>query len=293
MTVHEALAESVRRHPQLQGTVAFIAALYEEIGRVPLDTFFEPVSATLVKKGGPELLEVRPEDLTSWTRHISASTLCRMRALEEPILGNVLAGRTLAAMVLLRGHFEAAAMAAYCLERLTEAARQNSPKVLSDLIPKTLFGTALKRHLDKDSIADLLTMCEGDTIRICHAVNSLDKFYFQDAAEGKLAVVYSLLCDFAHPNHRGVLDFMQSTDRHDGWLISYTRQERLHPEIQVHAIETLLVSMRGGYAAGEMLRCWRFSQQDAGMIDWHGPSVEDGARVWEHFLQAGSSGGVA
>ena len=133
-------------------------------------------------------------------------------------------------MVLVRSHFEAAAMAAYCLDRLTDAARQDQPSALNDLIPRTLFGTGLIKHRDNDSIADLVTMCEGDTIRICRAVDSLDRFYFQEVSQGKLAVVYSLLCDYAHPNHRGVLDFMHSAERQDGWLISYTKGEPPNPE---------------------------------------------------------------
>lgn len=293
MTVHEGLAKLVQRHPELQVTAAFIAELYDEVGSVPLDTFFEPVSAILLKEEGKErheLFEVWAQDLTSWTRHISASTQCRMRAIEEPIIENLVAGRTLAAMVLLRSHFETAAMATYCVERLTDVARQNNPNALNDLIPRTLFGTAMKKHRNKDSVADLLSMCEGDTIRICHAVESLDKFYFQEAAEGKLEIVYSLLCDFGHPNHRGILDFIHSVDRKDGWLISYKKEEPLNPEMQIRAVETLLVSMRGGYSAAEMLRCWQFTQRDNGTIHWHWPSLDDAARVWEHFLQRSSDG---
>lgn len=305
MTLHESLTELVRRHPKLQETAAFLLALYEEVGHAPLDPFFEPTSAIFLRKEGKEireLVEVQAQDLTSWTRHISSSTICKMRALEEPIIENLVAGRTLSTMVLLRSHFEAAAMAAYCLERLTDAARQNQPKSLNDLIPKTLFGTALKKHSDKNIIAGLrpkshssvkgLTDIKADTIRICHAVKSLDKFYYQEATEGKLEIVYSLLCEFAHPNHRGVLDFMHSVVRPHGWIISYSKEEPPNPAMQVHAVETLLVSMRGGYAACELLRSWRFTQKDNGMIDWHRPSMDDGARVWEHFLQHPLDGSV-
>jgi hypothetical protein len=288
MNINQALAELVLGHPELKETAASVAALYDETGHVRLDPFFEPISTIFIKKDGKEsheLVEVRAQDLTSWTRHILSSTICRMRALEEPIIEDLLADKTLATMVLVRSHFEAAAMAAYCLDRLTDAARQDQPNALKDLIPRTLFGTGLTKHRDKDSIADLMTMSEGDTIRICRAVDSLDRFYFQEASEGKLAVVYSLLCDYSHPNHRGVLDFMHSTERQDGWLISYTMEEPPNPEMRVHALETLLVSMRGGYAAAEMLRCWRFSPKEGGIIGWHWPSVDDRARVWERFLQ--------
>ena len=72
------------------------------------------------------------------------------------------------------------------------------------------FRDLVEKTSGQESVANLLTLCESDTVRICRAVESLDKFYYQELAEGKLAVVYSLLCEFAHPNHRGVLDFMQS-----------------------------------------------------------------------------------
>ena len=289
MGIEQSLDRLACRHPEIKETAAFVAALHDTIAQVQLDPFFEPVSVISIKKEGKkeshELIEVRAQDLNCWTRHISSATICRMRALEEPIIESLLAGKTLATMVLLRGHFEAAAMAAYCLDLLADAARRDQPEALNCLIPMTLFGTGLKKHRDKDSIADLVTMCEGDAIRICHAVDSLDKFYFQEASVGKLAVVYSLLCDYTHPNHRGALDFMQSAERADGWLISYSREEPPNPRMQVHALETLLVSMRGGYAAAEMLRCWRFSLKERGTIECHWPSVDDGARIWESLLQ--------
>ena len=156
-----------------------------------------------------------------------------------------------------------------------------------------LFGTSLKKHRDRESVARLLLLCEGDTVRICRAVESLDKFYYQETAEGKLAVVYSLLCEFAHPNHRGVLDFMQAVQGDDGWLISYARDEPINSKMNVNALETLLVSMRGGYAAGELLRSWRFSEIEGGGVTWQPPSASEGERVWVKFLQRGGPGNRA
>jgi hypothetical protein len=293
MSFQDSIAAIVRGNSGLEAAGTGILRLRDQIQEVQVEPFFEPVSAIVVKKEGHELLSVRAQDLASWARHMSASILCRMHALERPIVENLATGKILAALVLLRSHFEAAAMAAYGLEQLTDAARQNQPSALSALIAKMLFGTSLKKHRDKESVADLLMLCEDDTVRICRAVESLDKFYFQETAEGKLAVVYSLLCEFAHPNHRGVLDFMQAVQGDGGWLISYKRDEPPNPEMQVHALETLLVSMRGGYAAVEMLRSWRFSQGGGANIEWRGPSAEDAARVWLHFLQRGANGGPA
>ena len=286
MRFKDVVAQIVRADPSLRDTGAQLTTLHNEGERIHFGTFFEPVSAMVVdKKGQHELLDVSAQQLTSWTQHISTSTVCRMRALEEPILANLLAGGTLAALVLLRSHFEAASMAAYCLEQLTAAARQNRPSALSKLIPMMLFGTSLKKHRDKVSVADLLTLCEGDTVRICGAVESLDKFYFQETAEGKLAVVYSLLCEFAHPNHRGVLEFMKSVQVDGGWRISYANEEPPNPKMQVHALETLLVSMRGGYAAAALLRYWRFSELEGEGVGWHRPTATDGDRVWVNLLQ--------
>jgi hypothetical protein len=285
MNIHELIGALVGRDPRLRETAASVEALYGSAGNISFQAFFEPVSALLIEKQAERLLDVRAEDVASWVSHMAGSTFCRMRALELPVLENLAADRTLAAMALIRSHFEAAAMAAYCLEQLTAAARSDEPLALAALIPKTLFGTGLKKFRDKHAAGELLLMCERDTIRICEAVESLDRFYYQDAAKGDLGVAYSLLCDFAHPNHRGVLGFMRAVDRPNGWLISYVKDEPPDNQMTVHAIDTLLISMRAGYAAVDMLRSWRVSERDQGHIDWFGPSPDDGARIWVLYLQ--------
>lgn len=292
MDIHQAIQELVGRDARLCETAASVEALSESTRDLELRPFFEPVSAVVIENKVQRLLALRAEDLASWLSHVAASTFCRMRALEVPVLENLIAHRTLAAMTLLRSHFEAAAMAAYCLEELTDAARHEHLPALADLIPKTLFGTGLAKFRDTHTAGELLSMCEGDTIRICHAVEALDRFYYQEAAKGDLAVVYSLLCDFAHPNHRGVLGFMQSVERTNGWVISYVKDEPPDKEMALHASETLLVSMRAGYSAGEMLRCWHFSEQTGGRIDWRGPSPDDAARIWVRYLQRPIEGAV-
>ena len=85
-------------------------------------------------------------------------------------------------------------------------------------------------------------MTEGATVRISHAVDAMDNYYYREAAEGKLAVVYSLLCEFSHPNHRSALDFMQAAERPDGWLVTYQRDPFENAEMQKYALEVLLVS---------------------------------------------------
>ena len=182
-------------------------------------------------------------------------------------------------MVLLRSHCETAALATYFLQELTESARNHDPKKLSEIIPKTLFGTALKKHRERDVVSELLTMTEGATVRISHAVDAMDNYYYREAAEGKLAVVYSLLCEVSHPNHRSALDFMQAAERPDGWLVTYQRDPFENAEMPKYALEVLLVSMRSGYASAEMLRCWGFSGREESTIRWEPPTMSDHSRI--------------
>jgi hypothetical protein len=192
-------------------------------------------------------------------------------------------------MILLRSHLEAAALAAHCLAELTAAARQGSVETLKELIPKTLFGTALKKHRDKVSVGELLNVSEGDTIQICAAIDSLDRFYYQEHSEGKLCVAYSLLCEFAHANHRSVMDFMAASERPGGWEITYQLERSTDPQLVAGGLQTLLVSMRAGHCACELLRSWEFKEQD-GQLVWQWPDADQGRRVWENLLQRAGEG---
>ena len=291
MRIDEGIASLIRQRPDLAETAELILRLRNEGERLPLTPFAEPVSTMMIEKGKHELLSVGPADLTSWTRHIAAMTLCRMHCLETPVISNVVEPNILATMVLLRSHFETAALATYCLQELTKAAKNNDSMMLREIIHKTLFGTALalKKHRGREPVSALLAMTEGNTIRIGHAVDAMDKYYYQAAAEGTLAIVYSLLCEYAHPNHRSALDFMRSAERPDGWIVTYERDAAKNGEIQKSALETLLVSMRSGYSAAEMLRCWGFSGRDDGTINWEPPTMSDGDRILVDLLQRPNS----
>ncbi len=279
-------------YPATATSAKAVAALASHIQRLPLDPFFEPASVTLVSKGNKrhvmdgerELLDVGCNELTSWARHIAYGTRCRMGDLERVIVEHLSRGEALPAMILLRSHFEAAALAAHCVAELSAAARQEKVQALGQLMVATLFGTALKKHREKTSVADLLKSFEGDTIRICAAVNSLDSFYYREHSNGELSVAYSLLCEFAHPNHRGVMDFMVASEQAAGWEIKYELTAVPNAELIAGAIDTLLVSMRAGYSAGELLRCWQFSEL-GGQLVWRGPSPDQAKGVWEDLLQ--------
>lgn len=285
MRIDEGIASLIRQHRDLAETAELILRLRNKGERLPLTPFAEPKSAVMIEKGKHKLLDVGPADLASWTRHIAAMTLCRMHCLETPVISNLVEPNILATMVLLRSHFETAALATYCLQELTKAAKNNDSAMLREIIAKTLFGTALKKHRGREPVSALLTMTEGDTIRICHAVDAMDKYYCQKAAEGELAIVYSILCEYAHPNHRSALDFMRFAERPDGWIVTYERDAAKSGKKQKHALQTLLVSMRSGYSAAEMLRCWGFSGGDDGTINWAPPTRGDRDRIQVDLLQ--------
>ena len=78
---------------------------------------------------------------------------------------------------------------------------------------------------------------------------------------------------------------MQASERPDGWLVTYQRDAPENVEAQKHALETLLVSMRSGYSASEMLRCWGFSGSGVGTINWEPPTMSDDSRIWVDLLQ--------
>ncbi len=288
----ETLRELAGAFPATATSAEAVVELDSRVQRLTLEPFFEPVSITLVSKGNKreildgerQLLDLGFAELTSWTRHIAYGTRCRMRALEGSVVGHLSRGEALPAMILLRSHVEAAAVAAHCLAELGAAARQDNLQALGQLVAATLFGTALKKHRGNTSVADLLNFFEGDCIRICAAINSLDRFYYQEHADGKLAVAYSLLCEFAHPNHRGVMDFMVATEQATGWEVKYQLTETPKPDLVAGAIDTLLVSMRAGYSAGELLRCWHFSEQ-ASQLVYRRPSPDQRKAIWEDLLQ--------
>ena len=283
----EALDAFCRAYPETHVQVASLRTLDTEIDRHPPAPFFENVSVTITdEKRRARLLSVGAAELNSWTSHMSSSMWCRLRALEKPILEHFALGNTLVGMILLRAHLEAAAMAAYCLKELTKATRSNDFDQLAELIPKTLVGTSMLKHRDNESVAERLHFFETKTVdSICRAVDALDAFYYQEHADGALRVVYSLLCEFAHPNHRGVMDFMTAEDRPNGWKIVYGAQRVTPPAMALKALETLAVTMQGGYSASRMLSCWRFREDADGTLRWNGPSREEADGIWQRVLQ--------
>lgn len=193
-------------------------------------------------------------------------------------------GRILPAAVLLRSHLETAALAVYCLDTLSDCARRDAIKPLTEFVQKTLFGTALAKYLGKDHrVSQMLSSAETRTIQILRAMEALDRYINQDKAVGEIGVFYGALCEYAHPNHRGVMALKESDPRGDGWMIRYTVDEPFDTKAVAWVVGGLTISMRAGYSASELLRSWDFRDTENG-LEWIWPDSETTRRVWTAFI---------
>lgn len=272
------------RFPQARIGLEHVKRLDREANSLAWIPFYEPVSVIEPDERGRGQQSIIDADmLGAWAKHIGYSMRVRMRSFEPTVLQELLKGNSLVASTVLRAHLEAAAMASLCVQRLNEARTADGLTSLASLIPKTLFGTALYNKSKKDErVLDMLTSVEQQTITICTAVEAFDSFTYGDAADGRTAILYALLCEFSHPNNRGTKGFVKSQDVHpEGWEIAYSLEEAIAPASVVGIVDGLRLSMRGGYAASEVLRVAQFSN-DA--LPYRGLPEEEGDRIWKLFL---------
>jgi hypothetical protein len=257
---------------------------------LPFVPFREPVAILeLAEKGNNSIVNIDSWYLVSWCQHMAYSMRVRMLSLEDGILGEIAHGRFLGAQVLLRAHLESAGMAALCVQSLEKAKADPDWDTLRALIPKTLFGTSLFKEAKRDDrLLEFLTLAEQRTITICSAIEALDTFTFDEEASGQLNCLYALLCEASHPNHRGTRGFATSEQLDDkgeyGWVVSYGPVEADSPLLVKRLLEALLLSMRQGYAASEILRMTVFKDVK-GRAVWHGAPIEDAERIWRTLFQ--------
>ncbi len=282
-----AIAERV---PALRATADGIGSLRETVDALPMDAFWEPMTLVLderQEKGGNKkrLLAVGANDVRAWSRHMAYSVRVRLQSIEPAVIHDISQGRLLPAAILLRSHLESAALGVYCLDTVSDCARAGSIEELAEVMHKTLFGTAVEKHVArKEWVAELVSRAETNTIRICRAIDALDRYVYQDKASGEIGVAYSVLCEFAHPNHRGVKAFMTSESTAEGWTIRYGLDEPFDPELAIRFLNCLAVSMQAGYSASEMLRAWDFADGPDG-IQWIWPPQETIRRVWTTLIK--------
>jgi hypothetical protein len=283
-----------RRWPRLSGYLEAIWHIASAGSNLPMPAFFEPTSVVEQHGKDQRLLFVGPDDVRAWTRHIAFRTRARIHSIEGAIVRDLARGEALPAAILLRSHIEAAALAAHCINILSDCARRNDLDSLTELIYRTMFGTALGKYVGRDeenAVSELLSWIETRTIQITKAIGSLDAYVRPDGPPGEMEVLYAILCEFAHPNQRGTMDFFVNKPiEGKGWIIQYNlAAARKEPSIKM-VVNTLLISMRAGYSASELLRAWDFEDGHPG-IKWIWPTEEHGHRIWETFLRSGANDG--
>jgi hypothetical protein len=253
-------------------------------GRIHVAEFYEPVSVLEQRAdSAPVHVDLSPTLLAAWTNHMAYSMYSRLRSLEPGVLRELTEGRLLTASTLLRAHMEAAAMAALCFVRLSEFRGQTESEALSRLVARTLFGTALASRAKKDDrVQAMLTLAEQRTATIAEALEALDQFLYKASANGSTQLLYSLLCEFAHPNHRGTRGFVEYQEvEPEGWVVQYNRVERIESEALEGTLSGLSRSMRGGYAAIEMLLATDFLDEKPCYL---GVQEQAGLRIWSRYF---------
>jgi hypothetical protein len=279
-----------RKFPESNDLLVQIERLSNVAATLPFEPFREPLAVLEWReKKSNVLLNLDASYLTCWCQHIAYSMRIRLRMLEPGILAEIAQDRLLPAQVLLRAHLEASAMAALCVHSLQRSRAEGTWEMLREVIPKTLFGTALfPESLKDERLSDMLSLAEQRTVTIAQAIEALDAFTFGKYASGELAAIHALLCDASEPNHRGTRGFMAGTQVDDsgeyGWRILYSASEVVEPSLVQRILETLLLSMRHGYCAAELLRRSRFADEKAGPV-WYGVSRDVAAEIWKTLLQ--------
>lgn len=267
------------------------AKIREAVAVKHFDQFFEPVALVDTTHSKRWLLSMDPEYVLAWTRHIACSTRLRIANLENAVAALLLHEQYLSSMILVRSHLESSGMAALCLNTLSDCMRNRNVEALEHLIPKSLFGTSLYRLGKKDPATQgLLSTVQGETVTARTLVDALTDFATSTGSTvDYFARVYSLLCEFSHPNFGGTAEFRRVIEeRPDGWVIQYSDSYDRQEESVVMALEILLASMKVGHAACKMLSLADFAV-DGEEVLYQGPSETDTKWIWDAIIHVDSS----
>jgi hypothetical protein len=286
--MREFLREIAVRYPRTRGSVESILLVDTEIDRLPTVPFFEPVSLVKVVDGKRRLLALSADLLNAWRQHAAYGARTRLRSMEQGIFSELQGHRVLSAMVLARAHMEAAAQAADCEQVLVDTANSGAWDDISETVLRTMFGTSLRIAAKRDARVDeFITPTEHFRLEIGETIKALDRFAAAGQAPGRHSqVMYSFLCEFAHPTLKGMRAFFDSTDSDEGWTIQYRAGGAttvLEAEY-VMALETVLENMRYGYAASELLLRSRIDGVYPD-LKLKPPSRADLRYVWRQLLQ--------
>lgn len=290
----------MERNKRFQGSVAFLTGRLDTSGlelqwisdlvnttRIyPYPEFYEPESGLFKDRDKKEARFVITADLlVAWICHLSHGARIRMEILEDEIVEALSRESVLAAATLTRCHMEASGWVVFGLEELTKAADTSDWSRLEILIPKMLNGAAVtkeSKHAPEGSLDDLWV----EPSSIMNAIDALDRYY--GVCTGNKAhearVLYAILSDYAHPSIFGLRHLFHGKENSDGWMISYTYEEKLSSKHYKMILQTLLLSMRLGHSAALMLRLGSVEDRGKDGLSYIKPSEKSCFEVWERIL---------
>ena len=283
----ESYVESLKKkYPKYAERFDSISQIHYTQTKVVSEPFFEPISVLDADTRNRRLINIDPDMLNSWVKHLSHSTRLKMLKFESAVLSELNEGRHTSTMVLIRSHMEVAGLAAFSINTLTESAQRGDIEQLSIIIPKTFFGTSLSRETrHDDSVLDSLTYTEStqSTVTSAQLIRAID-LYMNQEETGAIRRYYALLCEWTHPNPRASQEYAKVLEeREDGWIIHYTDFSGLD-EVALDMATTLLYdNMRAGHSASELLRLARFEMKGEGFYYKPAPENEF-QRIWKQLI---------
>ena len=263
-----------------------IQRMREYVLLVPFERFYEPVSVIEAAGKTRRTVNLTPEMVNAWTRHVFCASRVRMLNLEDGVLDELNAGRLLTAMVLMRSHVEAGAMACLCVHEIRKWTNTGDSASIEELIPPTFFGTSMVRAEKKtQALEGTLLFSEQDKVPIGRMISALDEFMSCGKPDGRAHTIYGLLCEYTHPNMRALKDHTTTdNDSVEGWFHRYRVNAELSKNNCIMALHALATSMRAGHAACEMLR--RMKTGSDGSRGYLQPPDEDDLKeIWETFCR--------
>jgi hypothetical protein len=250
------LTELLRRFPALTDVVEPISELRARTVRVRRNAFFEPRSLVVVEGGKPRLAAVGIADFNAWRRHVSDGSTVRMRALEDGMTTELVAGRPTSAMAVARAHMEVAGLAAYCCRALYDVSKSGDFTSLEKVILQTYFGSSMRIQVKGTPELDVhLRPEEVRPLRVGDLIKSMDAFLAAGDQPGtQCQLTYGLLSEYAHPAMRATSTFSEVlSENADGWYIRYHEEDRLDDASAEMALTILLDNMRIGHASSALL----------------------------------------
>ena len=183
-----------------------------------------------------------------------------MAALEPLVVELVISGRLTAAIVLLRSHAETAGVAALAITTLWAGDYAR----LRDVMQKLLYGSSIaKGWKNQPGLSDFVALNESKPVGAGELMNALDRF--ADAGgkgNGRYRGIYGILCEYAHPNMRGVAGFARLIEEQAlGVRVRYEATEEVGAHDQVMVFSVLAEMMRLGHSASELLRLGQIVQR--------------------------------